>query len=256
MRFPERPGGPLMWRRATLLTVTVLLVTACGTEADASASAPIASVAADPSAPIASVAADSSAPSAGATPVLIEPAGAVEEFHDLEAGTYVVDDPFPLRVSFAVPAGWVTWAYTSEASQLNVVKAEFAEVSFEIVDNVSGDPCTQLLDPPVGPSVDDLVTALSDLDGFEVSAPADITIDGFSGKQLTMTAPTDHRCRSLLTWRTTTRQNGVGPSEVNEVRILDVDGVRLVISVAHAPSLTDDARSEIDAVVGCIQIGQ
>ena len=224
-----------MWRRAILLTVTTLLVTACGIDAGASASAP----------------------SVSGTPVLIEPAGEIEEFRDLEAGTYVVDDPFPLRVSFVVPNGWLTWAYTSAASQINFAKPDVGEISFEIVDNVSAEPCTQLLrDPPVGASVDDLVAALSDLPDFEVNPPTDITIDGFSGKQLTMTAPANARCGSLYTWRTTTRQNGVGAGEVNEVRILDVDGVRLVISVAHGPSLSAEARSEIDAVVNSIQIGE
>lgn len=232
-----------MWRRTTLLFVTVLLVAGCGADAGAS----------DPGA---SASAASSAPSAGAAPVLIEPVGAVEDFRELDAGAYVIDEPFPVRISFAVPDGWRRWAYTSAASQLNVVKPEVGEVSFEIVDNVSADPCTgELLDPPVGPSVDDLVTALSDLDEFEVSPAEDVTVDGFSGRQLIIKAPADAACESLSTWRTTTRQNGVGAGEVNEVRILDVDGVRLVISVAHGPSLTDDAQADIDSVLGSIQLG-
>jgi hypothetical protein len=228
-----------MWRRTTLVGVTAVLVTACAV--DAGPSTTPASAAATPGM---------------LEPGMIEPAAGVEVFRELEAGTYLVDDPFPVRVSFAVPAGWRTWAYTSAASQINVIKPELGEVSFEIVDNISADPCTaELLDPPVGPSVDDLVTALSDLDEFEVSPPTDIMIDGYSGKQLTMTAPAETTCESLSTWRTTTRQNGVGPGEVNEVQILDVDGVRLVISVAHGPSLLAGAQSEIDAVLESIQLG-
>lgn len=219
-----------MRRRLILLTATALLVTACGV--------------------------DVGAPSASATPVLIEPAAGVDVFRELEAGTYVVDDPFPLRFSFVVPDGWRTWAYTSAGSQINVVKPDVGEVSFEIVENISADPCTrELLDPAVGPSVDDLVTALSDLDGFDVSAPTDVTIDGYSGKQLTMTAPAETSCESLLTWRTSTRQNGVGAGEVNELRILDVDGIRLLISVARGGSPTAEARSEIDAILDSIEIG-
>ena len=234
-----------MLPRATLFTATALLVTACGAEVGASASALGTTLHAD-----------SSAATTGATPVLLEPVGAVEDFRELEAGTYLVDDPFPVRFSFVVPAGWARWAYTDAASQLNVVRRGLGEVSFEIVDNVSADPCTgELLDPPMGPSIDDLVTALSDLDEFEVSAAEDFTLDGFRGKQLTMTAPAEPACESLSTWRTTTRQNGVGAGEVNEVRILDVDGVRLVIAVARRASLTDDALSQIDAVVDSIQLG-
>ena len=229
-----------MWRRANLVTATAILVTACAADVGTSASAPNASTAS----------------SASATSNVIEPGAILDDFRDLEAGTHVVDDPFPVRVSFEVPDGWRTWAYTSAASQINVVKPDVGEVSFEIVDNVSADPCTEeLLDPAVGPSVDDLVTALSDLDGFEVSAPSDVTIDGFSGKQLTMTAPAETSCESLYTWRTTTRQNGVGAGEVNEVRILDVDGVRLLISIARGASPSAGVQSEIDAVLESIQIG-
>ena len=192
--------------------------------------------------------------------MLIEPVGEIESLRPLAAGTYYVDDPFPVQATFTVPNGWLVWAYTAAATQVNLAGPDIGEVSLEIVDNVSADPCTsELPDPPVGPSVDELVTALSNLSefGFEVSPATDITVDGFRGKQLTLQAPVNGACDELRTWRTTTRQNGVGSGESNEVRILDVDGVRLMISVAHGPAeLSPGARSEIDAVLDSIQIGQ
>jgi hypothetical protein len=230
-----------MWHRATLLRATLLtgsalLVTACGAAVGPSASA--------------------SSASATATAVLIEPMAGNEEARELEAGTYMVDEPFPMRVSFTVPEGWLQWAYTNAASQVNLVAPDSGEISFEIIDNVSADPCTkELLDPPVGPSVDDLVTALSELNEFEVTPATDITVDGFTGKHLTMTAPAAGACE-LSTWRTTTRQNGVGHGEVNDVQILDVNGDRLVVSVAHGPALSAEAQSKIDAVLESIQIGE
>jgi hypothetical protein len=186
------------------------------------------------------------------SPEVIQPlaSGHGEDGRELAAGTYTAELAVP--VTFTVPDGWTLWAYTSAATQLNLF-AEQGELSVEIVDNVAADPCTgELLDPPVGPSVDDLVTALSNLAnfGFEVSTPTDITIDGFSGKQLTMTAPQAPAGCELRTWRTTTRQNGVASGEVNEVRIIDVDGVRLLISVANPP--TGD-RSEIDGIINSLQ---
>jgi hypothetical protein len=60
----------------------------------------------------------------------------------------------------------------------------------------------------------------------------------------------------MRTWRTTTRQHGVGPGEVNEVRILDVDGVRLVISVAYQAGLSPRDRSEVDAVLESLPISK
>jgi hypothetical protein len=187
-------------------------------------------------------------------PVLIEPG--TGEPRALAGGTYSVDAPFPVRLTFEVPRGWEVWAYTSAASQINLYAGGSVEVSFEIVDNVTADPCTpRLLDPPVGPSVDDLVSALSNLEGFEATPATDVTVDGFRGKQLTLTAPDPDRPCQLRTWKTTTRQNGVGPGEVNEVRILNVDGVRLMICVAYTPPISAAARAEIRAVIRSVRIG-
>ena len=57
-------------------------------------------------------------------------------------------------------------------------------VSIGIVLNVVTHGCTDRspADPPVGPTVEDLVTALSDLEPFHVtSAPADVTRYGLPG---------------------------------------------------------------------------
>jgi hypothetical protein len=183
---------------------------------------------------------------------VIQPLANGEDGRELAAGTYKAELAMP--VTFTVPDGWTMWAYTSAATQFNLF-GEQGELSFEIIENVSADPCTgEQFDPPVGPSVDDLVSALVNLEnfGFEVTTPTDITLDGFPGKQLTMTAPRAPAGCELRTWRTTTRQNGVALGEVNEVRIVDVDGSRLLISIANPP--TGD-RSEIDAIVNSLQLG-
>jgi hypothetical protein len=189
------------------------------------------------------------------TPELLEP-GAIEpaedpvnSFRNLQAGTYHFD--LPMRITFTVPAGWGQWAYTSKRSQFKLIGPKDGELSFEIVENVSADPCTgELLDPPVGPSVDDLVTALSALEGFDVSPVTNVTIDGYRGKQLTLTSPASG-C-DMRTWATSFRQNGVGLGEANHVRILDVDGVRLLIGLAP-PSDPADQR-EVDGILDSIRI--
>ena len=60
------------------------------------------------------------------------------------------------------------------------------------VTNLVGHGCRDhsWADPPVGPSVDDLATALADLAPFRVtSPPKDVTIYGYSGKHLELTVP-------------------------------------------------------------------
>ncbi len=65
-----------------------------------------------------------------------------------------------------------------------VGRTDSEEIGFQVVENVIADPCgAGLLDPPVGPSVDEMVAAISSLDGFEASAPTDATVDGFSGQE-------------------------------------------------------------------------
>jgi hypothetical protein len=160
----------------------------------------------------------------------------------LAAGTYVLRS-FPGSFTVTVPEGWVNCSPNElEQGVCYQLSADNAMgVGFLVVNNVVSDPCTDhLMDPPVGPSVDDLVTAISNLQGFDVTAPLDLLVDGFSGKQFTVTAPTNAGC-DLRVWATAFRINGVGAGEVNLVRILDIDGTRVLISGAYHPSTASEA---------------
>jgi len=117
---------------------------------------------------------------------------------------------------------------------------------------VVADPCGsgELLDPPIGPTVDDLVSAIANLAGFGTTTPLDIKVDGFDGKQFTVTAPDVPDCG--LTWAAGERINGMGPGEANVVRILDVNGVRVVITGAYDPVKASEAdRTTIEQCVLC-----
>ena len=80
-------------------------------------------------------------------------------------------------------------------------------MGFVDVNNVFADPCrARLADPPVGETVDDLVTALADLPG-DATAAIDATIDGHDGKQIEFTLPDytqDPDCVPFFLWRSTT----------------------------------------------------
>jgi hypothetical protein len=82
-----------------------------------------------------------------------------------------------------------------------------------------------------------------------MASATDITVSGFSGKQLEMTAPAEPPC-DLMTWTTSHRTNSVGAGEVNVVRIIDVASERLVISAAYHPGRT--ARETLEQLLAIL----
>jgi len=180
-------------------------------------------------------------------------------------GTYSLSE-FPVGITFEIPpfeppAEW--FACSASAVEQAVCHRSTpdedippAAVTFQIVDNVVADPCSdqetaELLDPPVGPSVDELVTAISSLEGYEATAPVDITVSGFQGIEFTMTAPDTEGCGA--TWATADRTTGVGPGEINLLRIVDVDGVRVMIAGAYHPETPDADVAAVEDVMDSAQ---
>jgi hypothetical protein len=160
-------------------------------------------------------------------------------YTSLEAGTYSLGG-FPVMVTFDVPAGWSSCSENTVEQGIcpGPGSTNSGALGFLVVENVVEDPCASprtLLDPRVGPSVDDLVTAISNLQGFEATTAVDYTLSGMRGKQFTLTAPTGERCTDITSWATPLRINGMSRGEINEVRILDVGGLRILISIAHSP---------------------
>jgi hypothetical protein len=196
-------------------------------------------------------------------------------FAPLEPGTYFIDpdaDPStPLRVAYEVPVeGWSSW----------IGAAKFAAdghvgVSITTVTNVVRDGCRDHspADPPVGPTVDDLATALSDLAPFDVtSPPSDVSIYGYRGKHLELTVPDlpvegegdsreFARCidGNLKSWISPKALAGAfygytGPGYTEEFWILDVEGTRLVIAAERSPGSPRKDLAEQRAILDSIRI--
>ena len=130
------------------------------------------------------------------------------------------------------------WAECSNGAYEQAVCTadQLSEVGVMIIDNVVADPCNDVgLDPPVGSTVEDLADAIAGLPGFEATSAIDVEVGVRPGKELTVTAPTITGC-PLFTWMGPERTNGVGPAEVNRIRIVDVDGVRVLIAAAYHPT--------------------
>ena len=63
--------------------------------------------------------------------------------------------------------------------------------AFWTAENLYADPCNPTsgeLEPPIGPSVDDLVAALSKQRGFRATDPVDVTVGAFRGREIVLTA--------------------------------------------------------------------
>lgn len=161
----------------------------------------------------------------------------------LEPGFYALDG-FPARLVFNVPDGFVPCGMSEDERGICPAGEgnRAAALGVMVVENVVEEPCSDVLRAPPPASLDELVAAISSLEGFEATPPVDVSIDGVAGKRFVVTAPSRLRCQ-YLTWSGAERINGVGVGEVNEVTILDIDGSFLMVALAHFP--TDPPRESL-----------
>jgi len=151
-------------------------------------------------------------------------------------------------------------------------------VSITTVSNLVRDGCRDhsWVDPPVGPSVDDLAAALADLAPFRVtSPPKDVTIYGYRGKHLQLTVPDlpvegqggDRRftgCEegNLKSWVAAIDTdpgdafygyNGE-PGRTEDFWILDIEGARLMIEANWSPDSPRKDVAQMRAILDSIRI--
>jgi hypothetical protein len=172
----------------------------------------------------------------------------------LQTGTYQLASGFPVLLTVDVPAQWAACSESVVEQEVcpaaDIPALSNASLSFLIVENVVADPCVDKgLIPAVGPTVEDLASAIAGLEGFEATAPVAIAVDGHSGKELVVVAPDSASCDPLFTWMTANRTNGVGLREINRLRIVNVDGVRVLIAAAWFPvNQSREQPAELKAV--------
>ena len=224
-------------RRLTCLAL-VLAIAACG-QAGGTGKSPIAGAQSAPASPLGDE--RSGSPSPIVRPLRnpdVDPG--VPEV--LEPGTYVLDR-FPVHLAFDIPDGDPPGWHAGSASETFAILMWHTPpeityvVAFWPVDNVPLDPCHAAaggLDPPVGPSVDALVTALSELPGFEATAPIEVAVGPFRGTEIALTAVESGRdCSNLIAFISGDELTDIGAGETLRVQILDVDGERIVMSRAR-----------------------
>jgi hypothetical protein len=190
--------------------------------------------------------------------------------------TYAIEDAFAValpRMTFTMPA--TGWYAPLEAWRIGKNVPGGSDI-FDlyvtplIVGNIYTGGChwrgTEL-DPPVGPTVDDLATALSALDG--ASAPTIVTVGGHPGKKVELSTPADldaaTECdpdgggsdgifgRFVFDRGFSAHPYTHGMGQHQTIYILDVDGTRQVIDAMYLPSASATDRAEQDQIVASIR---
>ena len=179
----------------------------------------------------------------------------------LEDGDYVFTHMDGVRVVFTASPDWERNAPTWKVWSIDDNKATMGVAT---VANVVIDPCQPELgfqDPAVGPTVDDLVTALSAVPGVTFSAPADVTQDGYSGVRLDYVHPDQlDNCLDEMGEAMLMTLGGDEPAGSNSVialpigddafsvYIFDIDGTRVVIAVAFTANRTDELYEMLNSI--------
>jgi hypothetical protein len=179
----------------------------------------------------------------------------------LEPGRYVIDGPFPRPISMTVPEGWLSSDVQAGVAGINKEMPGASELilSFWIVSNTYADACdpTTLADPPIGGGIDDLVTALSNMDSVIATPPQPVSINGLAGQYLDVTRDGD--CSGdyrLWTNASVPGRFDVGqgsPTTHDELWVMDVDGVRVVVDLIQANASAADV-AEARAIVESMRL--
>jgi hypothetical protein len=133
------------------------------------------------------------------------------------------------------------------------------------VENVYSDPChwqSSLLDPPVGPTVDELATALGN-QAMRAATVEDVTLGGYSGKVVHQSLPADLDFTTcdlgmVGAWSEAGTEEPSrtlqSPGELDDVYIVDVEGVRVVVTASWLPSSAAATVTELEGMLDSLTI--
>jgi hypothetical protein len=202
--------------------------------------------------------------------------------HDgpLTAGTYVIpgstegwttcpqpdapdcNDPVvaePVHFTVTVPDGWAGLEVVIWLAKEHSGAPSGASLGFGPGNWLYSDPCLTPendtgADIAVGPTVEDLATALADHPLLDVTTPVDVNLAGYTGKYVDLQVPSDiARCtRSyspMGSWF-----YAQGPSNRWHMWILDVNGQRVVVQSADYAGTSAQHQAELRAIVDSLVI--
>lgn len=191
----------------------------------------------------------------GALPTLV--GGAPPNDIEVVPGTYTVGD-LGAPVEVTVPPGWAAFDETvlhgPEGASVAFVSGEWMTYK---------DPCNWVTgQQQVGPTVDDLVTALVAQEPTVNEPPRPITMGGYSGTELVISTPPGLDIATCYTGeyvyliddlhRQTYAEKGGVPQTF---WVLDLNGERGIISFWSSATASEATKAQLAAVVDSIKIG-
>ena len=200
----------------------------------------------------------------------------VPDFSPLEVETYFVEPVgTDIQVFYTIPAeGWMSWFGAFKLGSETDPPNSVVGIGILNVTNVVQDGCIGHVAavPQVGPTVDDMATALAALTPFVLTKPpTDVTVDGFSGKHLELTVPdlklggsgddteftdcTDGELWSYIGKPLSFANHSYShPGQSEEIWLLDVDGTRVMIGTFTSPGSSDGDIAELRSILDSIDI--
>lgn len=113
-------------------------------------------------------------------------------------------------------------------------------------------------DITVGPTVDDLVTALASQTTYEATAPTDVVVDGYAGVRMDLQLPSDidfASCEGGQYWVWDAGPYAQGPGNRWHVWILDIEGFTALVLTEDFEGTSAEDQAELQTIVDSIQIG-
>lgn len=261
-------------RARTAGAIGLLIVAACGSSGTAPQVPATSTTAPEP--PATALAPSPAAPSVG-------PTGPGDVMHrdpstPLAPGTWFIEPPgISARIDFTVPTDeWLSWMGTMRNESQGPKQYRIVGLSVANVINLVTHGCTDhsARDPVVGPTVNDLATALASLEPFVVrEEPEPASIAGYEGTHLAIEVPEiEFRSAgkdSFEHWPDCTNKmlnswiapplgfafyGYTEPGQVEEFWILDVEGKRLVIVANWFPDSPENDVAELREIIESIEI--
>ena len=203
----------------------------------------------------------SPSPSPTPTPTITaEPTVSVATPVPADPATLSVDGLFAVRLEFTATTAFKLWGDIGASGKgwykISADPPNGSGVTVWKVTNVIQEPCNgAYMDPPLGPSVDDLADALADQSYTTILEDVPVTLDGYSGRYLDYTADLVGCGRSRVArWSTDGAIREALDGEHDRVWILDVDGNRVVIDAFDFPETSEADRAALRTIVESVQI--